>query len=602
MLALHIQQPYLLLLLVLLPLAVAIFTMAEHARGKSMFRFAGGRETSQDRQRLRRFHFICTVICMGLVIMALTRPAFRKVPHLVSSEGRDLVFLLDVSRSMLAEDLHPNRLDAAKQAILDCVEELQGDRVGLVAFAGSSSILCPLTTDYPFFKDKLAEVQPESVYQGGTRIGDAIQKTVDKVLTKDREGFQDVILISDGGDQESRPENAAKELEELGVYFIVVGVGDPKVGARVPARADAENEGEEGSKYTMFDGQEVWSKLETASLEALARACRHGVFLEAGRRVLPLGEIYPELVKHFRSQSSGRTEEMMDWEETFPIILALALTVLLIAPLFYRKPMPASATTTTALILTSLLMLPSPQANAQDEAEMDEAAAAEAVAKSLPEPEIDQPPELPKSPVALYNKAHEQMEAQNFAGTIALFMQAAEGLEKPGQRVQAIYNAGVCNFRQADVDALLDPQSALVYYSGAIRAFRACLDLEPNHEEALWNLELSLLRKHFIMQEMEQDQNDQNTPEESEQDDSSQEGESENSEMEDEEGEWEESDEEGASEPTDQSTGPNSMDLESQDIPPPMVDPEDLLQQEMENRQLRQKQQSSKYKAVEKDW
>jgi len=593
-LAFETQYPSAYVLLIFLPILLAIFSIAEKARGKAMFRFAGGRESGYDRQRMRRFYFLCTITSFGLIIVALSQPAFRKVPHQVSSEGRDLVFLLDVSRSMLAEDLHPNRLDASKQAILDCVKELEGDRIGLVAFAGSSSILCPLTTDYPFFKDKLAEVTPESVYQGGTRIGDAIQKTVDKVLTTDRKGYQDLILISDGGDQESRPEKAAAELEELGVYFIVVGVGDPIQGARVPAREGDEES--EGSEFMMFDGKEVWSKLETQSLESLARACRHGVFLEAGRRVLPLGEIYPELVRHFRSQSTGETEEMLDWEETFPIILGIALVFLLVIPLMYRKPKPkplevpaeeetattsegaaaspagSSGTATAALILGLFLLAPATTSRAAD------------------------------SPTKIYNQACEQLEAKNFAGTVALFMEAAEGLDSPDLRFRAIYNAGVCSFSQADADAMLDPQSSLVYYQGAIRAFRSCLDLQPDHPDALWNLELSMLRKQFVLKELQDNEDDSQNSEESEESDQSQEGESDESETEDEEGEWEESEEDGATDPSDQSSGPNSMDLESTDIPPPMVDPEDILQQEMENRELRQKQKSSKYKGVEKDW
>jgi len=94
---------------------------------------------------------------IGLCIIALARPVREQEPTTVKREGRDVVFMLDVSRSMLAQDLAPNRLERAKLAIIDCIERLQGDRVGLVAFAGSAVVRCPLTLDYGFFKQMLED-------------------------------------------------------------------------------------------------------------------------------------------------------------------------------------------------------------------------------------------------------------------------------------------------------------------------------------------------------------------------------------------------------------------------------------------------------------
>ncbi len=329
------QNPAALLLLPLLPAAGFLFVHAERKRREALGQFAGARGESQGLIIDRRFEFACLIMAAGLIILALARPSWKQVPVEVVSEGRDVVFLLDVSRSMMAGDLVPNRLGAAKTAIRDCVENLEGDRVALVVFSGAASILCPLTTDYTFFFDKLDEagpyvVAPGEVRVGGTRIGDAIHKTCDKLLSTSRRGLQDLILVSDGGDQESRPEKAAKRLENLGVYFIVVGIGDAMRGARVP---DLDESGRP-TGFVTHNGREVWTKLEAAGLKSIALACRHGAFLNAGSRALPLGEIYPNLVRHFRRRGSGQTEIVMRPEETFPAFLTAAL--LLLAPPFVR--------------------------------------------------------------------------------------------------------------------------------------------------------------------------------------------------------------------------------------------------------------------------
>ncbi|MEM0970450.1 MAG: VWA domain-containing protein, partial [Verrucomicrobiota bacterium] len=277
-----------LLLLLLLPLGGILYLFAERRRLRDRRRMAGGANASPAAQsRLR--HFVRLLIAAGFLILALSRPAWREVPMDSTQEGRDIVFLLDVSRSMLAEDLAPNRLEAAKTAIRDCVDTLEGDRVGLVVFAGSASILCPLTNDYHFFYDKLNEAHPDFVSPGdtrvgGTRIGDALHKICDKLLSIERLGYQDVVLLSDGGDQDSRPDRAAERLNNLQVRFLLVGLGDSIQGARIPARADDETQ---QGPFVRYEGDVVWSKLEDDGLKALAEACTHGVFLRAGTRVLP---------------------------------------------------------------------------------------------------------------------------------------------------------------------------------------------------------------------------------------------------------------------------------------------------------------------------
>ena len=561
----HFQQPLWLLALLAVVAAAGLFFVSEKTRTIAIQRFLGGRDEGGERIRDRRFEVACMLVGMSLVIFALAQPAWREVPEEVASEGRDVIFLLDVSRSMLAADLQPDRLTSAKTAIRDCVSTLENHRIGLVAFAGSSSILCPLTRDYSFFYDKLDEASPEIVDQGGTRIGDAILKTSDKLLSDERRGLQDVVLLSDGGDQQSKPEEAAAELERLGVYFVVIGVGDARVGARVPARVE---EGEPDT-FTMHDGREVWSKLEAQSLDFLAKACPHGVFLNAGTRALPLGNIYSKLVEHFRRSNASEThDEMMRWEQTFPIFLAAALVLL--APPFVRWGWGKKAAPAALLILAAWF---GGLGNSRAAGE---------------------------SPATYFNLGCKQLEVKNFTAARESFMAAAERYDQPQRRFDAVYNAGVASFGEGkktlEIEPGTDYKTARLYYQLARDAFRACLEMKPGHEDAAWNLEVTLWR---LAKAESDDQNDEDAPMDEK---DSEEGESEEGEPEDSDGEFEESEADGDMEPSDQQSGENAMDMEAQDIPPPLLEPEDLLEQEEANAEAREKSKSGKYKAVEKDW
>ncbi len=564
------QNPAALLLLPLLPAAGFLFVYAERKRREALGKFAGARGESQGLIVDRRFEFACLMMAAGLIILALARPSWQQVPVEVTSEGRDVVFLLDVSRSMLAQDLAPDRLGVAKAAIRDCVENLEGDRVALVVFSGAASILCPLTVDYTFFFDKLEEagpyaVAPGEVRIGGTRIGDAIHKTCDKLLSTSRRGMQDLILVSDGGDQESRPENAANRLENLGVYFIVVGIGDAIKGARIP---EVDENGEPVG-FVMHEEREVWTKLEAGGLETLARACRHGVFLNAGSRALPLGEIYPNLVRHFRTTGAGQKEIMMRAEETFPAFLAAAL--FLLAPPFVRWARNCKGATAAALCVFMVLGV------GRTELKADEAQAE-------------------------FARGWEQLTAKNYGMAIASFLTASEKLEAPRDRCLAVYNCANASFLQAKADEALDPQSSQTYYRQAAKAYRACLEMFPDFEDAIWNLEVTLVRLNRVSVEIENEMTQEGeASDEESSSESGEEGESEASEEEG-DGEYEESEEEGAADPSAQSGEQNSMDLDAQDIPPPMVEPEELLEQEIQNAESRMKGKSSKYKTVEKDW
>jgi Ca-activated chloride channel family protein len=275
--------------------------------------------TSAGRRRIKAALVLCA---FAFLVVALARPAWNPIPQTVKRQGRDVVFLLDVSRSMLAEDLAPNRLERAKLAILDAIDKLQGDRVALVAFAGTAVVKCPFTLDYGFFRLALDDIGPESVSRGGTMIGDAIRKTLDSVFKGQDAQFQDIILITDGEDQESFPVEAARTAGERGVRLIAIGLGDENEGRRIPVT------NERGERtFLTYEGREIWSKLDADTLRRMVNATPGGRYLNVSTGAIDLGDVYSKLIgsAEKRALEEQTTER---YEEKFQIFLAVAFLLL----------------------------------------------------------------------------------------------------------------------------------------------------------------------------------------------------------------------------------------------------------------------------------
>lgn len=274
---------------------------------------------------------------LALVIIALARPAWQQKPTKVKREGRDVVFVLDVSRSMLAEDLSPNRLERAKLAINDCVEKLQGDRISLVVFAGSARVRCPLTLDYGFFRQILEQISSEDDVRSGTNIGDTLRLVQGEVFDNQVKAYKDIILISDGEDHDSFPVNAAEALGDEGIRLIVIGLGDDKQGQPIPLM---DKQGRR--RYLQYEGKQVLSRLNHEALSKIALASPGGRYLPVATGAIDLGQVYLDLIAgDAKLQFSEETIE--NYVEKFQYFLALALLSLVMEMLLTgkaRKSMP----------------------------------------------------------------------------------------------------------------------------------------------------------------------------------------------------------------------------------------------------------------------
>jgi Ca-activated chloride channel family protein len=270
----------------------------------------------------RLWKLLLVTLSVIFIVFALSRPAWNPKPQTVERRGRDIVFVLDVSKSMLAEDLAPNRLERAKFAIKDMIKSLRGDRVALVVFAGSAVLKCPLTLDYGFFRQMLERVNVNSVSRGGTLIGDAIRKALEDGFGDQEKKYKDIILITDGEDHDSFPVKAAEEAFNRGVRIIAIGLGDEDQGKRIPITDDS------GRKvFLKYKGREVWSKLDATTLRKMANATDGGKYLNVATGNIDLGEVYRKLIAgEEKRKMESKTIKL--YEEKFQIFLAIAIALL----------------------------------------------------------------------------------------------------------------------------------------------------------------------------------------------------------------------------------------------------------------------------------
>jgi Ca-activated chloride channel family protein len=262
------------------------------------------------------------VVAFVSIVLALMEPKWNPQPQQIRRQGRDVVILLDTSRSMLAEDIKPSRLERSKIAIGDLLEVLRGDRVAIITFAGNATVKCPLTQDYAFVRMALADISTESNSRGGTMIGDAIRKAADEVFDRQSRQYKDLILITDGEDHDSFPVEAARKAAEEGVRIIAIGLGDDATGSRIPIT------GPNGEKtFLKYQGQEVWSKLDSDTLREIAYATNGACLSVSPGMDMDLGKIYESQIASAEKREL-ESMTMMKYDEKFQIFIALAIVLL----------------------------------------------------------------------------------------------------------------------------------------------------------------------------------------------------------------------------------------------------------------------------------
>lgn len=274
-------------------------------------------------------HFILWRWAVAFIIMALINPRFGKKEVEVKYSGIDLMICLDVSNSMLAEDMTPNRLIKSKRAISQLLKELHGDRVGLIVFAGDAYVQLPITTDYSAAEMFLSSITTDMVPTQGTAIGKAIELAVES-FSANSEGSRSIIIITDGENHEDDAAQAAAAALEQGVTVHTIGMGSAE-GAPLPLVQRGRKLGFKKDK----EGNTVISKLNKSMLEQVS-AAGEGVFVRSTNSDTGLGVILDEI--EAMTENEFGKEEYADYEDRFQLFLLLGAILILIESLLpYRR-------------------------------------------------------------------------------------------------------------------------------------------------------------------------------------------------------------------------------------------------------------------------
>lgn len=279
-------------------------------------------------EKRHRNKTIFIVLAILFLLLALTRPRWGYQWEDLHQRGVDVIVALDVSNSMLAEDIKPNRLERAKRKISDLLDMMQGDRVGLVAFAGSAFVQCPLTLDYGAARIFLSAIDTQLIPVQGTALGNAIGASVKAFRTQEKKS-KALILITDGEDQTGKALSAAKLAGSQGVKIYTIGIGG-EIGAPIP------NPSDNGGFRKNPQGEVILSKLDETTLQQIALETG-GSYVRSVTGDIDLQTIYRDQIKKDIEKKELKTERRKIWQERFQWFIFIALIFLVIEPCLSEK-------------------------------------------------------------------------------------------------------------------------------------------------------------------------------------------------------------------------------------------------------------------------
>ncbi len=323
-------NPHILYLLIAIPLLVAIYIYSLYERRRRIARFG----TPATIQRLMpeysagRHHLKFTLFCLSLTfaIFALARPQLGSKLRKVKHEGYELIFAVDVSNSMLAEDFAPNRLERTKYSIERLIEGLHQDYIGLIVFAGDAYVQLPITSDYSSARDYVQRISPNMVSKQGTALGSAIDLATNSFSSQSK-GSRVIILITDGENHEDDALAAAQRAAEQGIKIYAIGMGTPE-GAPIKLGDDFIRDAE---------GNMVVSKLDEATLQQIALSTG-GAYIRSSAQSMGLAEI----VEKVKQTEKGELTQTLfaEYKEQYHLWLAIALGLLIIEMIILPRRNP----------------------------------------------------------------------------------------------------------------------------------------------------------------------------------------------------------------------------------------------------------------------
>jgi len=463
------------------PLLLLVFVYGMKRRKKILSRFASERglkaiapTASSARRKIKAGLMLSVLFFLSL---ALSGPRYGYNWVEIERKGIDIILALDCSKSMLASDIKPSRLDRAKREVYDLLTMLKGDRVGLVAFAGTAFLQCPLTLDYEAFNLFLNVLSPDFLPIGGTDITEAINVSVEG-FDKKSNTEKAVILITDGENTgEGVPIKAAEKAKESGVKLFCIGVGSQD-GVPVPE--------EQGGFKKDASGKIILTKLDEETLKKMA-VMTGGTYVRSVAGDMDLDVIYTKEIRGKMEASELESDRKQIWEDRYQWFLALAILALT-AELF----LPSTKKVLSAIVLLCLIVSSTPAAHANPLKQGLEAYNKGDYEKSL-KLFIDAQLENPDKSEVLYNVGNAYYKTGDFDSAASNFKEAMK-TEDNRLKQKAIYNLGNANYRKEK-------------FEDAVKNYEEAVKLDPNDLQAKQNLEF--VKKVMELKKQQQEQKQQ---------------------------------------------------------------------------------------------
>lgn len=467
-----------------------------------------GRLTRHVSAGRRRFKHLLLLLAILLLFVALARPQYGSSWVEVKRKGIDILFALDTSKSMLAEDTKPNRLQRARLGIMDFVNQLQGDRVGLMPFAGTGYLMCPLTLDYDAFNSSLTSVTTDLIPRGGTNI-EAVIKEAEQVLQNDA-NHKILVLLTDGENLQGDAVEAAKKAKEKGMTIFTVGVGTPG-GELIPLPGQGQ------SGFIRDDeGKYVRSKLDEETLTAIAKATE-GLYVPLGDSGEGLEQIYQQKLQLIPKEDLAERRHKVPIERfSWPLTAAIVLLFLefLVAERKSTSKMSIPRIVTAgrriknqlAPVLFLMLVLCSTSQKAMATAAEDAYYSGEYLKAS--ELYSQALKEHPNSAELHYNAGTAAYKNNLYDEAIASFSEALKGEDLSLQQ-KAYYNRGNALFQKGAESQQANPQNSVEQWQQALQSYDGALQLNPEDNLAKENRQFVAQKLEELKKQMEQQQHDQ---------------------------------------------------------------------------------------------
>ncbi|MEO5944017.1 MAG: VWA domain-containing protein [Ferruginibacter sp.] len=492
------QYDFFLFGLALLPLMLLLFLFAKNKKKKAIKKIGDADLVNQLLANYNASSFLKKFIlftgAMGLLVIALANLRTPSGSDKLTSNGIDVMIALDVSKSMLAQDIKPSRLERAKQLMNRLVDKIGNDRVGIVVFAGKAYMQMPLSADHAAAKMYIESASTESIPTQGTVIGDALKMCYASFNQKEKK-YKAVVLISDGEDHDENAIKTAAQMGQEGVMINTIGIGSPE-GATIMDEVTGELKKDK-------DGNTVVTKLNQEELKTIAEK-GNGVYQLFSNSDAVVSGIAAQL--NSMDKRSVTDDSLLHYKTYFQYLVGLALFFLLVE--FFVSETKRKRIMKLKPAFTLLFLFFTVAASAQNEKEAikkgntaykknDYSAATEEYNTVLKKD--------PSNATAQYNVGNALYRSKKTDESIAAYDNAIKSLKKPIQKSNAYYNKGVVLQNDKKI-------------AECIEAYKNALKISPNDDDARQNLQKALQQQKQQQQQQKDKKQDQDKDQQKKQD------------------------------------------------------------------------------------